>query len=125
MIKSIDRVLLATAAVLLFAGGALHATAFGAAAASLSNAALPAFYAGSFKALWLIDSATLVCLGGLFAFICARPGIATRPVLVFLALIPAATAVLIYLFVGPFFPAHMLAAAAAAVVLAGLLWRAG
>jgi hypothetical protein len=38
-----------------------------------------------------------------------------------IALIPAATAVLIYGFLGPFYAGHMLLAAAAAAFLAGLL----
>jgi Na+/H+ antiporter NhaC len=46
-------------------------------------------------------------------------------VLIFLALFPAATALLIYTFVGAFFPVYMLAAAAAAVIAAGLQWHAG
>jgi hypothetical protein len=125
VVKPFPRVLLAVSAVLLFLGGLLHAVAFNGALAVLSSASMPAFYSGSFKALWLIDSATLISLACLFAFIVVRPSVVTRWVLVLLALIPAATAIFIYTFVGPFFPAHMFIAAAVAVVAAGLKWRVG
>jgi hypothetical protein len=84
---------------------------------------MPQFYSGSFKALWLIDSATLVSLAALLIFVVVRPNAATRWVLVFLALIPTATAALIYAFVGPFFPAHMFVTAAVAVAVAGFMWH--
>lgn len=125
MVKPFPRVLLAISAALLFLGGLLHAVAFKSASAVLSGASMPTFYSGSFKALWLIDSATLISLACLLAFIVVRPRVVTQWVLVLLALITAATAVLIYTFVGPFFPAHMFSAAAVAVVVAGLKWRVG
>lgn len=123
MIRTSARILLGFAALLLLAGGLLHAYAFPGAQAALAKAALPAFYAGSFRALWLIDSASLVILAGLFAAIALRPEVGTRPVLVFLALLPAATACLIYWFVGPFLPAHVFVVAAAAVLGAAARWR--
>ena len=125
MVKPFAQVLLVFAALLLFTGGVLHAIAFTGASSVLLAAPIPPFYAGSFKALWLIDSATLVSLAGLFSFIALRPKVASRWVLILLALFPAATALLIYTFVGAFFPVYMLAAAAIAVVAAGLQWHAG
>jgi hypothetical protein len=125
VVKPFARVLLAFAALLLFVGGLLHAIAFNRALSVLSAAPMPRFYSGSFKALWLIDSATLVSLAGLFTYIAARPSAATRWVVVLLALIPAATAILIYGFVGAFPPAYLFIAAAAAVVVAGREWHAG
>ena len=123
MVKPFARVLLLVAAALLLIGGVLHAAAFGGAVSVLSAVSMPPFYSGSFKGLWLIDSATLVCLAILFGFIAVRPGSVTRWVLVLAALIPAATAALIYTFVGPFFPVYMLAAATLAVLAAGVIWR--
>ena len=123
MVKPLARVLLAVAALLLLVGGVLHAIAFSGALSVLSTDPMPPFYSGSFKALWLIDSATLVSLAALLVFVVVRPNAATRWVLVFLALIPTATAALIYAFVGPFFPAHMFVTAAIAVVVAGSMWH--
>ena len=123
MVKPLARVLLAVAALLLLVGGVLHAIAFSGALSVLSTDPMPKFYSGSFKALWLIDSATLVSLAALLVFVVVRPNAATRWVLVFLALIPTATAALIYAFVGPFFPAHMFVTAAIAVVVAGSMWH--
>ena len=124
MVKLAPRIVLLVAALLMLAGGVLHAFAFRGAASALSGASLPGFYSGSFKALWLIDSATLIALAALFAFIAFRPSSASRWVLVFLALIPAATASLMFLFVGPFFPAYVFVIAAGAVFAAGAMWRA-
>ena len=125
MVRPFARVLLAVAALVLLAGGVLHARAFGGAASVLAAAPMSHFYSGSFKALWLIDSATLVSLAALLTFGVVRPRVLTRWALIFLALIPAATSVLIYTFVGSFFPAHLLIAAAAAILVAGFNWPTG
>jgi len=117
------RALLVVASALLLVGGVLHAVAFNGAVSVLAAAPMPPFYSGSFKALWLIDSATLVSLGGLLLFIAVRPGLASGWALAVLALIPGATAALIYAFVGAFFPVYMLITAAVAVLVAGLKWR--
>jgi len=111
------RYLLAGSSAILVLGGLMHARAFRKAVAAANASDLPAFYAGSLKALWLIDSATLITLAVVFGFVAARPGSAAPTVVVLLALIPAATAALLYAFIGPFLPAHMLLTAA---VLAGI-----
>jgi hypothetical protein len=59
-------------------------------------------------------------LAVVFGLIAVRPSVATRPVAVLLALIPAAIGVLICTFLGGFFAGHILLATAAAVLLAGL-----
>jgi len=59
-------------------------------------------------------------LAVVFGLIAVRPSVATRTVVVLLALIPAVIAVLIYTFLGSFFAGHILFATAAAVLLAGL-----
>ena len=95
----------------------MHARAYDQTVAALAESDLAAFYSASLRALWLIDSATLITLAVVFGFVAARPGSAAPTVVVLLALIPAATAVLLYTFIGPFLPAHMLLTAA---VLAGI-----
>ena len=116
-----SRLLLAGSWLTLALGRQLHAAAFKNAAAVLAAANLPPFYAGSCQALWLADSATLLTLALTFGFIALRPGAASRAVVLLLALIPAATAGLIYHFVGSFFAAHLLMTAALAAFTAGLL----
>jgi hypothetical protein len=120
MIARTPRLLLAFASLLLTAGAAMHAAAFKRTLAAVATSDLRPFFGNSLKMLWLGDSATLFLLGALFALIAARPSVATRPVVMLLAFIPAATAVLIYVFLGSFFAGHLLMAIAAAAFFAGL-----
>src|SRR4051794_11660900 len=112
MVKRTPRLLLTISSLLSALGGILHASAFGKTLDAIAASRLPHFYAGGYKGLWLADSATLLILAGLFGFVAARPSTATRPVLIFAALIPAATAVLLYIFLGNFFAGHLLLAVA-------------
>jgi hypothetical protein len=117
------RILLAIASVLAIAGSGIHARAFPGADVALAGTTLRPFYVASFKALWLADSATLLILGAALGFVAARPRAGTRPLLISLALIPAATAVLIYYFGGPFRAAHLLMVIAGLTVAAAALLR--
>lgn len=101
----------------------MHALAFRKALAALDASNLPAFYARSCKGLWLADSVTLVLVGVAFAAIAARPALAASPIVVLLALVPAGTAVLIYIFVGSFFAAHLLLFASALALVASFVSR--
>ena len=116
------RFLLAFSSLLMTIGGASHAAALNRTLAAVATSDLAPFYGGSLKLLWLADSATMFILALLFGLIAAWPNTATRPVVLLLALIPAATAVLVYLFLGNFFAGHILLVTAAAVFLAGLLF---
>jgi len=115
------QLLLVASASILALGGVMHARAFGRAAAAVASSSLPEFYGNSLRALWLIDSATLLVLAALFGLLAARPRYASGIVIVLLALIPAATSALLYTFMGVFLPAHMLLAAALMAALAGAL----
>ena len=114
------RLLFGFSSFLLGVGGIAHAVAFNRALAAIAASNLPPFIGNSFKALWLADSATLVILAAVFGLVAARPSAATRPLIVLSALIPAATAGLIYAFVGGFYAGHVLLVAAAAAFVAGL-----
>jgi hypothetical protein len=116
----LSRTLLGFSGLILLTGGLLHAGAFGKAVAATGASDLPAFYANSLKALWLIDSATLMTLSVVLGCLAARPALADRSVIVLVAIIPAATAALLYKFIGNFLPAHMLLVAAAAAVVGAL-----
>jgi len=120
MVTRTPRFLLAFSSLLSAVGGTIHAAAFRKALAAIDASNLPHFYAASSKGLWLADSATLFILGAIFGMIAARPTMAARPAVVLVALIPAATAILLYTFLGNFLAGHLLLAIAALTFLAGL-----
>jgi hypothetical protein len=119
MVTSTARLLLAFASLLSAVGGTIHAAAFRKALAAIDASNLPHFYGASSKGLWLADSATLFLLAIIFGLISARPSIATRPLVILIALIPAATATLLYNFLGNFVAGHLLLTIAALAFLAG------
>lgn len=114
------RALLVFTAAILVVGGAMHAAAFRGTLAALATSDLAPFYSASLKALWLIDSATLITLAMVFGLVAFRPEAAAGVLVVLLALVPGATALFLYRHIGNFPPAHMLLASAAAAVVAGL-----
>ncbi len=117
----LSRLLLAASASLLLFGGAVHALAYKKAVAAVATSNLVAFYAQALKGLWLIDSATLVILAISFGLLVLRPALASALVIALLALIPAGTAGLLYYFIGPSPPAHLLLFAAALTFTAAAL----
>jgi len=121
MVTIIPRALLATSSLLATVGAVIHAMPFGRALSAIAGANLKPFYANSFKALWLGDSTTLFAVAVLFGLFAARPSVATKPVVILVALIPAAVAVLIYSFLGNFFAGHMLLTIAA-LAFAASFW---
>lgn len=121
MARRLPGFLLAASALLLALGGLMHARAYAKAAAAVASSSLPAFYGNAFKALWLIDSATLLVLSAVFGAVALRPVLASGLVLILLALIPGATAVFLYTFIGVFLPAHILLASAVMTAIAGTL----
>lgn len=117
----IPRLLLALSSLILALGGLAHARAFRGAAAAIRNAHLASsLYGKDFLTLWLADSTTLLAVAALFAMIAARPGAASRALVIVIALIPAATAILIYVFVGNFYAGHLLLGASVASILAAV-----
>ena len=122
MDRRIPRLLLAASAAIFALGSVMHTAAYIAkASASINAANVSPFLGAELKVLWLADSTTMLALALLFGFIAARPTSAARVVVVLLALIPTATATLLYLFLGPFFPSHLLMAASVMAVIGGLL----
>ena len=117
MMKPLSRLLLGSSSTILVVGAFMHTSAFDRVGAAVAASNLEPFFSKSLKALWLIDSATLVTLAIIFGLAAARPGAVSRTVLIILACIPAATAFFLYTFLGAFIPAHMLLVAAAATLL--------
>ena len=121
--RTATRSLLSLAALVLAAGGGTHLLAFPGAARAVGGSNLPAFFAATFRALWLGDSATLFAQALAFGALAARPGLAARPLILVLALGPLANAVAIYITMGGFFAGHLLLLAGATALLAGALHR--
>ena len=121
MISRTPKFLLTFASALSALGGAVHAAAFRKALTAIAASNLPRFYGGSSEGLWLADSATLFILAAVFGLIASRPSAATGPLVMLVALIPAATAVLLYVFLGNFFAGHLLMGIAALAFGAGML----
>ena len=118
----IFRFLLGVAAAIFGFGGVVHARAyFAKALPGLDSSNLPSFMAAEFKVLWLADSTTLIAVALLLAYLVLRPSAADRTAIMLLALLPAATAALLYVFLGSFYAAHMLMAASALVFAGGLM----
>jgi hypothetical protein len=115
------RFFLVCSALVLALGAFMHASAFNKISSAIASSDLAPFAANSLKVLWLADSATALLLATVFGIIAVRPGMATRSIVVLLSLIPGATAVLIYIFVGNFIGGHIMLAAAVAAFIAGLL----
>jgi hypothetical protein len=115
------RLLLFLSAALLAVGSVLHSMSFRKLGPVLSASNLPAYYSKAFKALWWIDSAALMGVAILFAAAALRPAATSGAFLLLVALLPAATAVILYIFMGLFVPAHICLIAAALAIFAGLM----
>src|SRR5258708_29941310 len=98
MYSRTSRLVLALSAFVFAVGGVLHARAFRGAEAAIGRANLPSIYACDFKALWLADSTTLLTVAALFVVAALRPAMSSKSLLLLVSVIPAATAVLIYIF---------------------------
>lgn len=121
-VKLLRRSLLAVCAAICGLGAAAHAAAYHTTAvAALKPAHLPPFLLAELKVLWLADSATLAGLALVFGYLAARPHAATGCVTMLVGLIPAATAALLYDFLGRFYAADFLALAAGTAIAAGAL----
>jgi hypothetical protein len=124
MMKLLGRILLAFSAILLAIGAWIHTSAFNKMSAAVAKSDLIPFAAKSLRILWLEDSLVLLVLAIAFAVIAAWPSVATKWIIVLLALIPAATAALVYYFAGTFIAGHILLAAATLAILGGFQYPA-
>ncbi len=123
MVTRTSRFLLALSSIISALGGGMHAAAFRKALVAIDASNLPRFYGGSSKGLWLADSATLFILAVIFGLIAAKPSVASRPLVILVALIPAATAIMIYTFLGGFIAGHILLAIALLAIAAAASFR--
>jgi len=115
----ISRFLLTVAAAIFGFGAAMHLRAFlSKASYTIDQAQLPHFMASELKVLWLADSTTLFLLAIGAAYMALKPSPNQAPFLFLLAAVPAATAILLYTYLGLFYAADMLLAASLMVVVA-------
>lgn len=112
-----SRILLAIAALLSATGATVHTAAFGKALPIIAASGMPAFYCNSFKALWLADSAMMAILALICLILLVWIRLASRLLLVVLALFPLATAALLYTFLGNFPAGHILLAIGALLMI--------
>jgi hypothetical protein len=122
MSNRLPRILLVLAALLLGGGGVFNALAFRKALPVIAGSNLPAFDAHALEALWLIDSTTLLSVALFYLYIVMRPAGASRTALLLVTLVPLATALLIYNFVGNFLPGHILIVATLLATVAAILF---
>ena len=116
----LPRLLLVFSAVILGAGAFMHASAFGKIQSALGASDLVPFAANSLRVLWLADSATSIFVAACFAMAALKPATATRWLVVVLALVPVATAALIYYFMGSFIGGHIQLAAGVFALIGGI-----
>ena len=118
-----SRPFMALAALCLATGGAVHALAYPKAAAIAENSALPRFFSAAFEGLWLSDAASSISFALAFGAIAVWPRLASRALVVLLALAPLASAATIYATMGSFFAGHLMLLAGSAVLIGGALHR--
>lgn len=100
----------------------MHTMAYPKATAVLDDSTLAAFFAAAFKGLWLGDSVYLLWLALVLSTIAAWPRLASRALVLILALGPLASAVALYATMGNFFAAHLLLLAGALALVGGAVY---
>ncbi len=123
MNSTLGRILLGAAALVLISSALLHASAYGRVDAGVAASALAPLLGNAYRALWMADSTTTAIVGVLAGMLALKPALATPSVVSVLAVVPAATAVCIYHFLGAFAPGHLMVTAALLMVVAAILPR--
>jgi hypothetical protein len=119
--KTLSRILLFLSAFLFAFGAWIHTSAFGKVSAAVAKSDLVDFFGKGFKTIWLMDSSVQVILAIVFAFVAIRPNAATKPIVVLIALIPLATAIFAYYFIGNFIAGHLFLVGSLAAIFGTLL----
>jgi hypothetical protein len=122
MTRMLPRLLYAASAAIFAFGSFAHAAVFFLkAGAGIGASNLSPLLQSELKGLWLCDSTTLAALAAVFFYLAARPQAANRTLVILVALVPAGTTLVLYVFMGAFYAAHMLLAATAMAITANLL----
>jgi hypothetical protein len=121
MKSSLVRGFFITATLILAIGAIIHAAAFQKIQEALFISNLTPFPAESLKVLWLANSATCLLVAVFFGWLVVNPSSANHFAVLVVALIPAATAVMIYIFIGSSLGGHLLLAAALSAIIGTVL----
>jgi len=105
----------------MIGGGLFHTWAFPKAAVIIDASSLSARYAAMYKALWLNDSVAVTLVGVTFLVLARWPGLGTRAMVAFLAVLPLGSALSIYMTIGNFPPGHLLLVAGGMALIAALV----
>ncbi len=119
--RSPSRLPLLLSAVLLAGGALVHTLAFQKASAIVDHSGLQPSFIGVFKGLWLADSVASIGLALALGAIALLPAMATRPLVILLALPPLGLAVVLFATMGNFVPAYVVLAAGLAALIGGLI----
>ena len=123
--KFFSRILLAFLAIVLAIGAHMHTSAFNKTAAAVAESNLPPFLGNGLKVLWLQDSVITNVIAIIFAIVAVKTSAAPKWIIIVLALVPVATAGLVYHFIGNFIGGHIFLTAGIAAVFGGLLLPTG
>jgi len=121
MKSSLVRAFFITAALILAIGAIMHAAAFQKIQEALFVSNLTPLAAVYLKVLWLANSATCLLVAVFFGGLALNPSSASHFAALVVALIPAGTAVMIYIFIGSLVGGHLLLAAALSAIAGTLL----
>jgi hypothetical protein len=119
--KSTSKWLLVLSAAILATGGSIHGLAYPKALTVADHSALPPFFQGALKGLWLSDSLSSLALALVLVCIAVNPRLAATPLILLLALIPLAVAVVLFYTMGNFFAGYLMLAAAGAASLSAVI----
>jgi hypothetical protein len=119
--KLLSRILLSISALVFAFGAYIHTSAFGRMSDAVAKSDLPPFFGNGFRTLWLMDSSVQIISAIVFAFVAIKPTAATKPIVFLIALVPLATSVVIYYFIGNFIGGHLFLAGSLAAILGALL----
>jgi hypothetical protein len=111
--------LLLVSAAMLAAGGSLHLIALRQASVAADQSTLSSFFKAALKGLWLNDSLSTLVLAAVLSCIAFRPRLASKQLILLLALIPLSSAVGLFATMGNFYAGYLMLTIAALIVLSG------
>jgi len=105
--RIVSRCFLAVSALLLAGGGLAHALAYVRASTVVERSTMPKFFIAAFKGLWMGDASSSIALALVFAAIAFFPRLATKPLIMLIAVGPIAVAIAIFATMGNFYAGYL------------------
>ena len=125
LVRLAPRLLLGFSALCLASGASVHTLAYQKAAGIAEHSTLPAFFVAAFKGLWLSDSLTCSGLALTIGAIAVFPRMASRSLVMLLAVMPLASAMVILATMGKFFAGYVMLLSSVTTLVGGALHRSG